>query len=412
MEHLDLSTNHIQNIESKTFSNMVNLKKLYLHNNLWIPKFYNGNRELQSNIRLNLLTYANGLSCNRSIIFSSFLIERPLTATDCCNYSNTESCQTTILNMNSKVLAHDINSTTSNHLLKIGFHLKYILISFILLIFILICILTLYIYRKKRLLFFKQRYLSNGDIKKEVNHCHTKALNSHKVYNHQEIDNSLSYTDEDDYASIPLTISQTDSSSSNRFQTIVPPLPPPRQILVNRPASHSSTISTSITIQSMKTRNSSSLATTRSCLQIKLDVLVLYSINDSEYIHEYIGKRIEYMYGKRFSFYFIHRDRMLGELDWLIENSCVTILILRKPYNLIHDYMKILSTCSTLKCFIILINNEENHQITSIKVREKIARLYQTSDIYEWNANPNSLIHEQLELYLEQNCGSATYVSD
>ena len=52
------------------------------------------------------------------------------------------------------------------------------------------------------------------------------------------------------------------------------------------------------------------------------------------------------MYGKRFSFYFLHRDRMLGELDWLIENSCVTIIILRKPYHIVHDYMKILSTCS------------------------------------------------------------------
>ncbi|CAF4552897.1 unnamed protein product [Rotaria sp. Silwood1] len=413
MEHLDLSSNHIQNIQSKTFTNMINLKKLYLHNNLWIPKFYNGNRELQSNTRLNFLTYANGLSCNRSIMFSSFFIERPLTAKDCCNYSNTESCQTTVLNLNSNVLEHDINSTKLNDLFTIGFHLKYILISFILLIFIIACIMTLYIYRKKRILFFKQGYLSNGDIKTEVDHCHTKKiLNSHSVYNHQEIDNSLSYTDEDDYASIPLTISQTDSNSSNRFQSIVPPLPPPRHVILNRPISHSSTISTSITIQSIKNRNSSSLTTTRSCLQIKLDVLVLYSINDSEYIHEYIGKNIENMYGKRFSFYFIHRDRMLGELDWLIENSCVTILILRKPYHLIHDYMKILSTCSTLKCFIILINNEENHQITSIKVREKIARLYQTSDIYEWNSNPNSLIHEQLELFLEHNCGSATYVSD
>ncbi|CAF1023774.1 unnamed protein product [Rotaria sordida] len=413
MEYLDLSSNHIQNIESKTFSNMINLKKLYLHNNLWIPKFYNGNKELQSNIRLNFLTYANGLSCNRSIISSSFLIERPLTAQDCCNYSNTESCQITIFNMNGNNIEHAINSTTSlNHFFTIGFQQKYILLGFILAIFILICIITLYIYHKKRRLFFKKKYLSNGDINKGINHCNTKALNSHTIYNHQDIDNSLSYTDEDDYASIPLTISQTDSNSSNNFQSNVPPLPPPRHIILHRPISHSSTISTSITLQSIKNRHPSSLITTRSCLQIKLDVLVIYSINDSEYIHEYIGKNIESMYGKRFSFYFIHRDRMLGELDWLIENSCVTILILRKPYHLVHDYMKIISTCSTFKCFIILINNEKNHQITSIKVREKIARLYQTSDIYEWNSNPSSLIHEQLELFLEKNCGSATYVTD
>ena len=210
-----------------------------------------------------------------------------------------------------------------------------------------------------------------------------------------------------------MTISQTDISSSvNHFQSIVPPLPPPRHVLFHHPISHSSTISTSITIRSNKNRNSSSLITTHSCLQIKLDVLVVYSINDSEYIHENIGLKLETMYGKRFSFYFIHRDRMLGEVDWLIENTCVTILILHKPYHLIHDYMKYISTCSTIKCFIILINNDHNHRTTSIKVREKIARLYQTSDIYEWNSNPNSLIHEQLELFLEQNCGLATYVAD
>ena len=75
---------------------MFNLKKLYLHNNPWIPKFYNGNIEFQSNIRLNSLTYGNGLLCNRSIISSSFTIETPLTAEDCCKYSNIESCQQSI----------------------------------------------------------------------------------------------------------------------------------------------------------------------------------------------------------------------------------------------------------------------------------------------------------------------------
>jgi hypothetical protein len=229
-------------------------------------------------------------------------------------------------------------------------------------------------------------------------------------------DNSFSYTDEDDYASIPLTISQTDLTIPvlHAQTTNVPPLPPPRYFNSHRPISHTSTTSTSITVRSNKGLNSSSITTIRSCLQIKLDVLVLYSINDSEYIHENIGQQLEYMYGKRFSFYFIHRDRMLGELDWLIENSCITILILRKPYHLIHDYMKILSTCSPIKCFIILINNnntESNSRVT-LKVREKIARVYRTSDIYEWNANSNALIHEQLELFLEQNCGSATYVTD
>jgi len=235
---------------------------------------------------------------------------------------------------------------------------------------------------------------------------------SHTAYNDRGNDNSLSYTDEDDYASIPLTTSQTDLSSVIHSQALVPPLPPPRHFLPIRPISHSSTVSTSITIQSTKSPNSSSLITTRSCLQIKLDILVIYSINDCKYIHQNLGQQLEHMYGKRFSFYFVHRDRMLGELEWLIENSCITILILRKPYNLIHDYMKILSTSSTIKCFIILINNDQNRRLIPIKAREKLARLYRTSDIYEWNSNPNSLIHEQLEIFLEQNCGSATYVAD
>ncbi|CAF1364506.1 unnamed protein product [Rotaria magnacalcarata] len=414
MEHLDLSSNRIENIQSKTFSDMINLKKLYLHNNLWIPKFYKDNVEFQSNIRLNFLTYANSLSCTRPTTSSLFPIEGPLTAIDCCKYSTSESCQIATSNIiiNNDNHVQKISSTKSNYFLTKRIHEKYIILTAILILFVLTCIITVCIYRKKRMLLLKQKYLSNSDIQKEVKRSRKKGLNSNPTYNHQENDNSLSYTDEDDYASIPLTISQTDSSSDNRFPSVVPPLPPPRSFTLNRPISHSSTTSTSITIRSSKNPYTSSLKTTHSCLQIKLDVLVLYSINDSEYINDTIGRQLENMYGRRFSFYFIHRDRMLGELDWLMANSCVTLLILRKPYNLIHDYMKILSTCLTLKCFIILINNDLNHQITSIKVREKIARLYQTSDIYEWNSKPASLIHEQLELFLEQHCGSATYVTE
>jgi hypothetical protein len=255
------------------------------------------------------------------------------------------------------------------------------------------------------------------------------------AYKHQENDGSVSFTDndeEDDYASIPLTISQVDLVPVIRPQPAVPPLPPPRQMqqqqrsMSNRPVSHSSTTSTSTTIRSIipvvKRTNSStskqqqsqiSLAPARSCLQIKLDALVLYSINDSELVHENIGTTLEDIYGKRFSFHFIHRERMLGELDWLIENSCVTIVILRKPYHIVHDYMKLLSTCSSMKIFLILVNNEQNTYLSSsssIKVREKIAKLYRTTDVYEWNSNPMSVLHEQLELFLERNCGSATYV--
>ncbi|CAF1270873.1 unnamed protein product [Adineta steineri] len=417
MEILDLSSNSIENIESKTFSNLKNLKELYLHNNRWIPNFYNKNNEFQMNINLNFLTYANGLSCNRTRFPSTFNYERPLTVEDCCINSHTESCQQTF-RIDKYNLKHDDNATYSKTFFSLFFHQKYILIGFILILFLLICIITFYINRRKRQFLTKEKFLSNNEIKQQANHYHTKALKTLTEYSHHENDNSISYTDEDEYASIPLTTSQTDLSSVLHSQTIVPPLPPRRLFVPNRPISHSSTVSTSITSQSITSRsikspNSSLLTTTtNSCLQIKLDVLVLYSINDSKYIHENLGVQLENMYGKRFSFYFIHRDRMLGELDWLIENSCIIILVLRKPYNLIHDYMKVLSTYSTIKCFIILINQDHNHQLISIKAREKIARLYRTSDIYEWNSNINALIHEQLELFLEQNCGSATYVTD
>ena len=231
-------------------------------------------------------------------------------------------------------------------------------------------------------------------------------------------------------------MSQADLAPVIRPQPAVPPLPPPRQTqpqrsLSSRPISHSSTVSTSTTIRSIipvvKRSNSSAskqqqqqqqqqaqstLTPARSCLQIKLDALVLYSINDSELVHGNIGALLEDVYGKRFSFHFIHRDRMLGELAWLIENSCVTIIILRKPYHIVHDYMKILSACPSIKIFLILVNDEQNNHLTSsaIKAREKIAKLYRTSEVYEWNSNPGSTLHEQLELFLEQNCGSATYV--
>ena len=224
-------------------------------------------------------------------------------------------------------------------------------------------------------------------------------------------------------------MSQTDLAPVIRPQPPVPPLPPPRQIqkqnsFNQRPVSHSSTTSTSTTIRSIvpaikrtnssasKQQNQTSLAPTRSCLQIKLDALVLYSISDSEMIHGNLAILLEEIYGRRFSFHFIHRDRMLGELEWLIENSCVTILILRKPYHIVHDYMKILSNCSSIKIFLILINDEPTNNLSSssMKAREKIAKLYRTSEIYEWNPDPKSVLHEQLELFLEQHCGSATYV--
>lgn len=497
IEDLDLSSNQIQTIHSRTFSTLFNLRHLYLHNNPWIPKFYQENGEFQSNARLNTLTYANGLVCNRS---STFSIEVPLTAEDCCKYSKVDSCQP-LLNRNEQNLPFDSeqssyeknqNNFNSKEFLRTLFDRKYRLYAIIglsILILILICLIILCaifcVCRKKKQEKHpspaERKLLSDGDLKKTINHYHKSlpttsstppqislsssttaiqkllhstrqkgkrkakemilhlscihlGLGSQSTYRQQENDVSISFSDdndeEDDYASIPLTVSQTDLTPVIRPQPAVPPLPPPRQTqqqrsVSNRPVSHSSTTSTSTTIRSsvpgVKRTNSStskqaipSLAPARSCLQIKLDALVLYSINDSELVHGNIGANLEDMYGKRFSFYFLHRDRMLGELDWLIENSCVTIIILRKPYHIIHDYMKILSACSSIKIFLILVNDEQaNHfksSSSSLKAREKICKLYRTSNVYEWNASPSSLLHEQLELFLEQNCGSATYV--
>ncbi|CAF4920856.1 unnamed protein product, partial [Rotaria socialis] len=62
--------------------------------------------------------------------------------------------------------------------------------------------------------------------------------------------------DDDDYASIPLTVSQVNLSPVIRPQPIVPPLPPPRQVqqshlVLNRPVSHTSSVSTSTTSRSV-----------------------------------------------------------------------------------------------------------------------------------------------------------------
>jgi hypothetical protein len=168
MENLDLSSNHIQNIRPKLFSNMLDLKQLYLHNNPWIPKFYNGNKEFQTNTRLILLTYANGSTCNRSI---TTVHEMPLTAKDCCKYSNTESCQQTTN------LEH--NPPNSLLSLKLLFHQKnrlYIVISISILI--IICALILFLYRKKCSLLCKQKCSLDNNIKNPINHYHKPFIST------------------------------------------------------------------------------------------------------------------------------------------------------------------------------------------------------------------------------------------
>ena len=191
MEDLDLSSNQIQNIATRTFSRMFNLKHLYLHNNPWIPKFYSGNGEFQSNSRLSSLTYGKGLSCNRSIISSSFTIETPLTAEDCCKHSNTDSCQQLILlnEHNSQFEQDDLSSDNNQHSLnskrffQLIFHQKYRLYVIIgLSIFLLIIISSIILCcifcvckkkkNKKHPSPAERKLLTNGDLKKTSNHYH------------------------------------------------------------------------------------------------------------------------------------------------------------------------------------------------------------------------------------------------
>lgn len=339
--HLYLQYNQIRDIPLKIFSHLLDLQEVYLDHNIWIPYSM---KEFQWNKHLFHLTYANDSLCNRSLT-----INRSLMMEDCCLNSRNEFCR----------IQSSINSTIEPILFELIDQKS--LLFLLLIVLLLLCILGLisYIYRKKRLLF-------PDDPMEKPNMPF----------------NDYSYTDEDDYASIPLTISQTDLNIP--IKTIsAPPLPPPR------PVSHTSTTSTSITIHS----NISP--------RLKFDVLLLYSLDDGNYVHQVIAQALEQIYDQRFTFYFLHRYRISLDIPSLIDNASIIVFILRKPYDQMQQYMKI---CSWKKCFLILINPDRTGEVISLKLREKIARLYQTSNIYQWNADPNALIHEQFEFFLEQNC--------
>ena len=193
IEDLDLSFNQIQTITPRTFSTMFNLKHLYLNQNPWIPRFYSGNGEFQSNTRLNSLSYGNGLVCNRTALLSSYTIETPLTAEDCCKHSNIDSCQQST-NTNEYNLPSD-REHLSYHSNKNSFNSKrifqfllnpkyrlYVLIGLSILILILVCIIVLCclfcLCRKKKKQLEKhpspaeRKLLTNGDVKKTINHYH------------------------------------------------------------------------------------------------------------------------------------------------------------------------------------------------------------------------------------------------
>ena len=174
IEYLDLSSNYIEYIQSRTFSNMFYLRQLYLHDNLWIPKFYTKDHEFQSNKYLKILTYGNGFLCNRSFTF----IERLVATDDCCHYSTNKSCPEIKIKMKKNELNNRINSTLFENFLTFNFHQKSILIISILFLLVLICIFILYIHRKKCIFIIKQKYLfnnnNNNTIRKE---CNAKGKN-------------------------------------------------------------------------------------------------------------------------------------------------------------------------------------------------------------------------------------------
>ena len=193
IEGLDLSHNRIANVHSRTFSTMFNLKHLYLDNNPWIPKFYSDQGEFQANTRLNYLTFGLGLACNRSIISSSFVTERALTADDCCKHSNIESCQqlTLINNQNfesnkeTPSFYNDQHPWNPKRVLQILFHQKYrlyvliglsVAVVLLLALIILCCCCCCCCRDKKKARKHpspaERKLLSNGDTKKTNNHYH------------------------------------------------------------------------------------------------------------------------------------------------------------------------------------------------------------------------------------------------
>lgn len=406
LEHLDLSLNRLETISSTCFISLVDLTELFLHENFWFPRFYQKTNLFESNVRLKILTYGQNSICNRSTIGT------PISAQICCSNDENPSCRSKNLTNETETKRPENFSTLRNVSTSISsksfdekLRSTFIYASSIVLIVFLTLIFVIF-YQKRRSFFSKEKFLSHQNLNTKSNaydkpligtsnssqdfrparrfdsHSNTMYDRAGQMTQHR----SLSITDDDDYASIPLTNSQSDLALPIRQISLVPPLPPPRHLTLKRPVSQ--------------------------CLQIKLDVLVLYSINDCEFIHRNLINVLQRIYGRRFSFHFIHRDRMLGDLNWLINNSCLTLFILKKPHHVHRDFIKLVSSYPSMKVFVILISSDSSIRTISLKSREKLTRLYRTSNIFEWNSDPNSLIHEQLDLFLELNCGSSSFVTD
>ena len=171
LEHLDLSSNQIEMISSMALSNLHQLQRLHLHDNPWIPHFYYEQNEFQSNVRLALLTYANGLICNRSSLGAA------LSAADCCQHSSDLSCQPAItvnrteLKLANALLAYrnQTSSTASIGLFDRKYR-SYTLIGSSVCLLLFICCILLYLHHKKRSLLAKNTFLSPNDMSKKTNH--------------------------------------------------------------------------------------------------------------------------------------------------------------------------------------------------------------------------------------------------
>ena len=174
LKHLDLSFNAIEHIAVRTFASMPNLEKVYLHRNPWIPKFYYDNQEFQSNTRLVLLTYAHELYCNRTTI------GRPLSADECCQFAQSESCHQVAL-INETSLKHDetlVSYVTSDFKASQAFlssmfpeqYRLHILAGLSASLFFLICCVTFYTYRRRRSSNSHKKFLSKNNARDKTAH--------------------------------------------------------------------------------------------------------------------------------------------------------------------------------------------------------------------------------------------------
>ena len=181
LERLDLSANMIETISSMAFSNLHQLQRLHLHGNPWRPHFYNNQNEFQSNVRLALLSYASGSTCNRSSLGTA------LSHKDCCQVSTDPSCQPVLssnrteLKLANALLAY--RNQTSSTVLIGWFDRKYraySLVGISICLLLCICCILLYLHQRRRSLLAKSPFLSKNDMGKKTNHYDKPLISSRR----------------------------------------------------------------------------------------------------------------------------------------------------------------------------------------------------------------------------------------